>query len=131
MDKGSNSTQLKIKDCIFVEPEQALVSYNDETNVTDCWITSGRKMENKAVIEARGGRMVLEKILGVPLANGTDQRWIDLEWGNLTCREFRFGGEYGGFTADRKFCQMFYNPTQLRPWSDHPLGQLQCTCARQ
>ena len=107
MDKGSASTQLKIRDCVFVEPEQALVCHNDETNVTDCWITSARKMENKAVIEARGGRMVLEKILGVPLANGTDQRWIDLQWGDLTCREFRFGGEFGGFTPIVNFAKCF------------------------
>ena len=98
MDKGSNSTQLKIRDCVFIQPEQALISYTDETNMTDCWITSSINMKDKAVIENHGARMVLEKILGVPLVNGTDQRWVDIYFGNLTCRNFRFGGEGGGFT---------------------------------
>ncbi len=108
MDKPSYSTQLKIRDCVFVEPEQALISYADETNMTDCWITSSRKMKNKAVIEARGARLVLEKILGVPLVNGTDQRWIDNHSTNrLTCRDFRFGGEGGGFTPVVNFTKYF------------------------
>ena len=113
MGKGSNSTQLKIRDCVFVEPEQALVSYTDETNVTDCWITSSRKMKNKAVIENRGGRMVLEKILGVPRVNGTDQRWIDVYFGNLTCRNFRFGGEGGGFTPVVNFVKYIPEPASF------------------
>ncbi len=107
MDKGSNSTQLKIRDCVFIQPEQALVSYTDETNMTDCWITSKPDMENKAVIENRGGRMVLEKILGVPLVKGNSQRWIDHHYGWLTCREFRFGGEGGGFTPVVNFAKFY------------------------
>ncbi len=88
-------------------------SYTDETNVTDCWITSSRKMKNKAVIENRGGRMVLEKILGVPRVNGTDQRWIDVYFGNLTCRNFRFGGEGGGFTPVVNFVKYIPEPASF------------------
>ena len=113
MDKGSNSTQLKIRDCVFVEPEQALVSYTDETNMTDCWITNSRKMKDKAVIENHGGRMVLEKILGGPLVNGTDQRWVDVYFGNLTCRNFRFGGEGGGFTPVVNFVKYIPKPASF------------------
>ena len=105
MGKPGYSTQFKIRDCVFVEPDQVLVSYDDETNMTDCFITSSRQMKNKAVIENRGGRMVLEKILGNPYVNGTDQRWIDVYSGNLTCRNFRFGGEGDGFTSVVNFAK--------------------------
>ena len=110
MDKEGYSTQLKIRDCVFVEPDQALVSYADETNMTDCWITSSRTMRDKAVIENRGGRMVLEKVLGNPYVNGTDQRWVDVYAGNLTCRNFRFGGEGGGFTPVVNFVKYIPAP---------------------
>ncbi|GIT31317.1 MAG: hypothetical protein Ct9H300mP1_33630 [Planctomycetaceae bacterium] len=57
--------------------------------------------------------MVLEKILGVPRVNGTDQRGVDVYFGNLTCRNFRFGGEGGGFTPVVNFVKKF-SPNRLR-----------------
>ena len=70
-------------------------------------------MKDKAVIENHGGRMVLEKILGGPLVNGTDQRWVDVYFGNLTCRNFRFGGEGGGFTPVVNFVKYIREPASF------------------
>ena len=39
--------------------------------------TTSLEMKNMAAIENRSGSLTCEKILGVPLANGHDQRWID------------------------------------------------------
>jgi hypothetical protein len=96
MRKNSNSTHLVVKDCNFSLCDQTLISHTDQSIFRDSWITTGW-MKNKAAIENRGGRMVCENILGVPLVTGADQRWID-NYGLLTCRSFRFGGEFGGFT---------------------------------
>ena len=90
------STSVKIVDCRFVFCRQALVCSSDQATMKDCWITSSFDMKNQAVIENRS-YMRLENILGVPLVNGADQRWID-NYGFLTCVHFRFGGEFGGFT---------------------------------
>jgi len=54
-------------------------------------------MSDKAAIEARGAKLVMENICGVPLVTGKDDRWID-NYGMLTCRNFRFGAEFGGMT---------------------------------
>ena len=110
MDKEGYSTQLKVRNCAFLQPEQVLVSYADETNVTDCWITTSRRMSDKAVIECRGGRMVFEKILGAPQVDGSDQRWVDVYSGSLTCRNFRFGGEGGGFTPVVNYAKYLPRP---------------------
>jgi hypothetical protein len=96
--KGTNSTLAVIRDCLFVCCAQALITYTDGTALRDCWITSRSDMNNTAVIEHRGGRLVVDHLLGVPLVNGQDQRWIDNHGGNLTCVHCRFGGEGGGFT---------------------------------
>ncbi len=96
--KQTRSTDLVIKDCIFAYCEQVLVSHTDHTIFRDSWISTGHHMKNKAAIENRGWHMVIENILGVPIVNGVDQRWID-NYGRLTCRSIRFGGEGGGFTA--------------------------------
>jgi hypothetical protein len=55
-------------------------------------------MKDKAVIENHGW-LVCEHICGVPMVTPeNDQRWFD-NYGGLTCRNFRFGGEFAGFTA--------------------------------
>ena len=96
--KGTNSTLAIIRDCVFLCCAQALITYTDQTALRDCWITSRSDMKNAAVIEARGVRLIVDNLLGVPLVNGQDQRWIDNYGGTLTCLHCRFGGEGGGFT---------------------------------
>jgi hypothetical protein len=96
--KGTNSTLLTISNCVFLGCRQALVTHSDQTALRDCWITSAIEMKNQAVIENRGGRLTIDNLLGVPLVNGHDQRWIDNYGGNLSCMHCRFGGEGGGFT---------------------------------
>jgi hypothetical protein len=59
------------------------------------------------MIENRSGNMLLENILGVPHPVGVDQRWVD-NYSLLTCRNFRFGGEGGGFTPVYNFAR--YSP---------------------
>ena len=107
LDKPIYSTSAIVRDCVFRQPRQCLVSYCDQAKMVDCYIDTCPNMQDMAVIEARGGRMVLENILGNPRVNGSDQRWIDVKWGRLTCRDFRFGGEGGGFTPVVSFAKYF------------------------
>ncbi|MBQ6470612.1 MAG: hypothetical protein IJJ33_01390 [Victivallales bacterium] len=59
-------------------------------------------MMDKAVIVNRHGVMTVDNLLGVPLCNGANQRWID-NYGSLTAIGCRFGAEGGGFTAVYNF----------------------------
>jgi hypothetical protein len=101
---GTSSTFAIIQHCQFLGCDQTLISHTDWTTMRDCWIGGGAETGNKAVIENKGGKMVLEDILAVPNVTGKDQRWID-NYGNLTCRSFRFGGETGGFTPVVNFAR--------------------------
>ena len=95
---GSNSTLLKITDCEFLRCQQALRNGCDMAVLSDSWITSRETMKNKAVMENRGV-LILERLLGVPsVAPANNQRWID-NYGSVTCRTCRFGGEGAGFCA--------------------------------
>lgn len=76
MADPSGSTLLSVTDCLFVQCEQVLVNRYDHAVLRDCWITTSRSMAGKAVIENHG-LLACENILGVPLVNGRDQRWID------------------------------------------------------
>ena len=106
--KGSNSTQISIRDCVFIKCDQALVNYCDMALLADSWISSSREMKNKAVIENRSGSLLLENICGVPgVERDNDQRWID-NYSTVTARNFRFGGESAGFTAVVNFAPYDY-----------------------
>ena len=95
--EGSNSTQLTIDDCVVLYCDQALVNYCDMAKVADTWVTTSPDMKGKAVFENHG-LLLLEHVLGVPLVTReNDQRWID-NYGGVTCRNVRFGGEGAGFT---------------------------------
>jgi len=52
----------------------------------------------------------VENLCCVPIVNGYDQRWID-NYGNVVCRNVRFGGEEGGFTPIVNFSR--YSPLLL------------------
>jgi len=110
--KGSNSTFLIIKDCLFTSCRQALISHTDWTTLRDTWITSDKDMDNMAVIE-NYGFMTLDNMLGVPLCTGVDQRWVD-NYGSLHCYGTRFGGEGGGFTPVVNFAK--YSPQAGSNW---------------
>jgi hypothetical protein len=100
LDVDIVSTTLAVRDCIFLECGQVWVNRGcDQAVMRDCWITTHHAMRDRAAIEHRGGRLTIENLCGVPLVNGDEQRWIDNYGGNLTCRQCRFGGEGGGFTA--------------------------------
>ena len=100
LDVDIVSTTLAVRDCIFLECRQVWINRGcDQAVMRDCWITTHREMRDQAAIEHRGGRLTIENLCGVPLVNGSSQRWIDNYGGNLTCRQSRFGGEGGGFTA--------------------------------
>ena len=93
------STTVKITDCEFFHCNQAWYNgRSDQAIMSDCWIMPNKDMEDKAVIEHRGVRLTLSNIVGVPLVGKPRQRWIDNHGENLTARQFRFGGEGGGFT---------------------------------
>lgn len=99
LDVDIVSTTLLVRDCIFLACRQVWINRGcDQAAMRDCWITTDSEMRNMAAIEHRGGRLTIENLCGVPLVNGSDQRWIDNYGANLTCRQARFGGEGGGFT---------------------------------
>jgi len=119
----ARSTTVTIANCRILRCEQAWVlKRSDQAVMKDTWITSSKKMKNKAVIENRGGWMSLENICGVPLVNGTDQRWIDNYAGMIRAVAFRFGGEGGGFTPVVNFAEHAVearNPVPLFVTLDH------------
>ena len=96
----TQSTTLDIDDCVFMVCMQVLVIRNggDQTIMRDCWITTHKDMKDMAVIVNKGGRLTIENLCGVPLVNGSDQRWIDNHGQWLSATQCRFGGEGGGFT---------------------------------
>jgi hypothetical protein len=100
------STSVEISDCTFIMCAQAWVNERcDQAIMRDCWITSDKAMQDKAVIEHRGARLTIENLIGVPLTGGARQRWIGNYGVELTCRQCRFGGEGGGFTPVYNFCK--------------------------
>ena len=95
---GTPSSQLIVKNCIFIHNIQVLINHCDQGVLADSWISCIADMKNKAVIE-NYNTLHIENILGVPhVDHMANQRWID-NYSALTCRHVRFGGEDGGFTA--------------------------------
>lgn len=106
------STTVDIKDCEFIQNAQTWLNRRcDQAIMQNCWITTDNRVENKAAIEHRAGRLTLSNICGVPLVGGANLRWIDNYGGMLTCRQFRFGGEGGGFTPVYNFTKYAENAT--------------------
>ena len=98
MGDQSFSTLLTITDCVLYNCRQALINWCDMARVNDTWISTAPAMKDQAVIENHGW-LTLEHVLGVPMVvEANDQRWID-NYNGVTCRNTRFGGEFGGFTA--------------------------------
>ena len=93
----AGSTFAVIEGCVLLECVQVFRARCDKAVLCDSWITTAHGMKDKAVMENHRA-LHLERVLGVPLVNGTDQRWID-NHGNVSCIRVRFGGEGSGFTA--------------------------------
>jgi hypothetical protein len=104
--EGSDSTTLTIRDCKFQGCDQILVNYC-MCGFSDSWISTSSTMQHKAVI-VNYASLLAENICGVPsVTSDYDQRWID-NYGNVTCRKFRFGGEQAGFTPVVNFATYDY-----------------------
>ncbi|MBQ7206323.1 MAG: hypothetical protein IJS01_00855 [Lentisphaeria bacterium] len=101
---GTNSTIFSISNCVFYKCGQAVVSNCDWTSIRDIWLTSSSQMRKKAVIVNGHGVMNIDSMLGVPLCNGDEQRWVD-NYGSLFVTGTRFGGEGGGFTPVYNFAK--------------------------
>lgn len=104
---GTNSTLFSVSNCLFYKCMQAVVSNCDWTSIREIWVTSSAKMRKKAVFVNGHGVMTIDNLLGVPLCNGDEQRWID-NYGSLFVVHSRFGGEGGGFTPVYNFAK--YTP---------------------
>jgi len=111
---GCNSTFMKIEGCVFLECMQVFRGTCDKAVLSDTWITTARGMKDKAAIENRGA-LHLERVLGVPLVNGTDQRWVD-NYGSVSCIRVRFGGEGAGFTAVNNYRGYDYTYPVIPSW---------------
>ena len=99
---GAQSVLFTVKNCEFIRCMSAVDSDSDWTVIRDVWIMNPENMRNRAVIINRHGVMAVDNLLGVPLCNGNNQRWID-NYGSLTANNCRFGAEGGGFTAVYNF----------------------------
>jgi hypothetical protein len=104
MEERSNPMHLIIRGCHFNQCEQVLYTPCDWTTFSDSWITTAY-MKDKAAIVNAGAKLLCENIVGVPLSTGLNDRWID-NYGNLTCKNFRFGGEFGGMTSVYNFSKL-------------------------
>ena len=105
--KGSNSTQISVRDCVFVHCDQAMVNWCDKASVSHTWVSSSPRMKDKAVFENHG-ILLLENLCGVPgVKRENDQRWVD-NYAGVTCRDVRFGGEGAGFTPVVNFAPYDY-----------------------
>ncbi len=115
---GTWSSQLTVRDCVFLKCRQALITHCDVAKVVDCWITTSPVMASQAVIENHGMFLSLDNIAGVPLVTAAnDQRWVDNYQGEprndghafasgVTIRNCRFGPEQLGITPVVNWCPM-------------------------
>jgi len=99
---GAQSVLFTVKNCEFIRCMAAVDSDSDWTVIRDVWIMNDEKMRNSALMINRHGVMTVDNLLGVPLCNGVNQRWID-NYGSLTANGCRFGAEGGGFTPVYNF----------------------------
>ena len=99
---GAQSCLFTVRNCEFIRCICSIDSDSDVTAIRDTWIMNDEKMFNSAVIVNRHGVMTVDNLLGVPLCNGANQRWID-NYGSLVANGCRFGAEGGGFTAVYNF----------------------------
>lgn len=99
---GAQSCLFTIVNCEFIRCVNAIDSDCDVTAIRDIWLMTDEKMFNRAPIVNRHGVMTVDNLLGVPLCNGDNQRWID-NYGSLYVTATRFGGEGGGFTGVYNF----------------------------
>ncbi|MBR2438941.1 MAG: hypothetical protein IKB25_02000 [Lentisphaeria bacterium] len=108
------SAFVKVDECAFRDCIQAFIARSDLVYFSNSWISTSRKNTKSLAVIENHGVLVCENILGVPrVAGGSDLRWID-NYGNLTCRNFRFGGEGGGFTPVVNYAK--YEPRLSGPF---------------
>ncbi|MBR7118819.1 MAG: hypothetical protein IKC77_01310 [Lentisphaeria bacterium] len=100
--KGAQSTLFTLSNCEFIRCMSAVENRCDWAVLRDFWLMTPERMFDRAAIINRQGYMFVNNMLGVPLCNGADQRWID-NYGSLHCIACRFGAEGGGYTAIYNF----------------------------
>ena len=106
---GAQSVLFTVHNCEFIRCICSIDSDSDWTVIRDTWIMNDEKMSDSATIVNR------DNLLGVPLCNGNNQRWID-NYGSLSAIGCRFGAEGGGFTPVynfRKYAALPQNPTAV------------------
>ena len=124
--EGTPSTKLVVRDCKFNGCDQVLVNRCDWSTMETSWIEASCDTGAKGVIENHN-HLFLRDILGVPCNRDhaahrpTPTRWIDnfgapsIGGGYLHVRNFRFGGEMGGFLPVANFaaylCHEVFTPS--------------------
>ena len=96
--KETASTHCIVQFCVFDFCQQVLVTVCDHCYFANSWITTALKNPKDLAVIENHNYLNCQDILGVPLVVSGDLRWIDNYGHTLTCRNFRFGGEGGGFT---------------------------------
>jgi hypothetical protein len=111
--ENTRSTHCVIEKCAFMDCVQNLVTVCDMTHLRDCWISTSPVQRDEPVAAiVNYGCLLVEHLLGVPRPQGANNRWID-NYGSVTCRSVRFGGEGGGFPAVNNFSKFGYPPTHV------------------
>lgn len=100
--KGAQSTLFTLENCEFIRCMSAVENRSDWAVLRNFWLMTPEKMFDRAAIINHSGYMTVDNMLGVPLCNGVDQRWID-NYSSVHCISCRFGAEGGGFTPIYNF----------------------------
>eukprot|EP01051_Picozoa_sp_SAG22_P017856 SAG22_NODE_2854_length_2155_cov_2.038911_2_plen_213_part_00 len=108
---GSGSTQVTVRDSKFFNNEQVTIFYGDTLTIEDVWVEGcGYNRSAFVALFENHGKLILNRMLGVPYTHkGLGQRWID-NWGYLTARNCRFGGEGGGMTVVHNYASFLCYP---------------------
>lgn len=114
--KETRSTHCIVQFCVFDFCQQALVTVGDHCYFSNSWITTALKNPKDLAVIENHNYLNCQDILGVPLVVSGNLRWIDNYGHTLTCRNFRFGGEGGGFTPVVNYAK--YRPSG---WGVHIL----------
>ena len=114
---GTASTEVVVRECKFNNCTQVFINNCDWSTMEECWIEASCDTGARGVIENHD-HLFLRDILGVPCnkqpAHAPSQTYWIGNHAYTHARNFRFGGEMGGFLALMNFapyiCEEIFGP---------------------
>jgi hypothetical protein len=124
---GTASTEVVVRECKFTNCTQVFINNCDWSTMEQCWIEASCDTGARGVIENHD-HLFLRDILGVPCNRQPARAPSQTYWiGNHAfthARNFRFGGEMGGFLALMNFapyiCEEIFGPRSPDGYQYHP-----------